>query len=425
MKPRLLSTILLAATFICGTHAMTPAPQTQSPAWATSLDDNIRTPALTVCDDWLNPPVFELGSDGTIEFSFDEMSHEYHRYTCHFDHCNAQWEKSGLLFSEYMEGFDNEDITDWEISQNTNFEYTHYRIVFPNEMNSPKLSGNYMLTVLEDDTPVATFRFCVVETMAVLAASASPVTDIGTRQKHQQITASVATGNLGCFRPEDELRLTVMQNLRPDNAAIAVRPDFIQGNQAAWKHVESMIFAAGNGFRRFEITDVYTNMRHIGSVSYHAPYYHAVIETDAIRRQFYHDGDHNGRFYIRNTGTGASHPDTGTDYVIAHFTLDSPRLDGGSPYLFMQFDAAGLQDRYRLDYDGDSHAYTLQLPLKMGVYDYMYLWVPDNSSKAETGRIESDWYNTPNQYLLLLYLRRPSDRYDRLVSSAFIGSSDD
>lgn len=412
MKRTLLTAILLLTAIFSKADTATPV----TGAWAVSLSDCILTPRIIACDDWTLPPVIELDSDETMEFSFDGMSHDMHRYTYGVVHCNADWQPTDLLYSEYMDGFDGEYIDDWEISRNTTFEYTHYRLTFPNEMNRPKLSGNYTLTVMDDDVPVARFRFCVVEPLAELKVSASDITDVDTRGKHQQVVASVGLERLRCHDPKDELKLTVLQNLRFDNAACAVSPDFVLGDKVAWQHCGPLIFPAGNGFRRFEITDVYTNMRGVDRIAFNQPYYHAYLKRDMIRRSFSHDDDHRGLFYVRSTATGVSDFDTESDYVIVHFTLDSPELDGGAPYLFFQYDAAALSPRYRMEYDAEGHSYTLSVPLKTGAYDYQYLWVPETAAKGETGRIEGDWYETANSYLVLLYQRRPGERYDRLVS---------
>ena len=54
--------------------------------------------------------------------------------------------------------------------------------------------------------------------------------------------------------------------------------------------------------------------------------------------------------------------------------------------------------------------------LKLGLYNYQYVWVPSNSDKADLSFIEGDFYNTENEYLIYIYYRGFSDRYDRLLN---------
>jgi hypothetical protein len=70
-----------------------------------------------------------------------------------------------------------------------------------------------------------------------------------------------------------------------------------------------------------------------------------------------------------------------------------------------------------MTYDEREKTYQATLLLKQGAYDYHYLWVPDGKTGGETRPIEGDWYETRNEYNILLYYRQRGSRYDRLVST--------
>ena len=53
--------------------------------------------------------------------------------------------------------------------------------------------------------------------------------------------------------------------------------------------------------------------------------------------------------------------------------------------------------------------------MKLGVYNYQYVWVPDGGQKVSTANTEGDFYNTENEYLIYVYHREFGARYDRLV----------
>ena len=90
--------------------------------WFGSASERINTLRIISDGDWERAPYITLDSDETIELSFDEMSHEYHRFTYHIIHCDAQWKQSDLLESEYMEGFNGQPIDFWQNSLNTTFD---------------------------------------------------------------------------------------------------------------------------------------------------------------------------------------------------------------------------------------------------------------------------------------------------------------
>ena len=54
------------------------------------LTPQIKTLQAVVNDDWLSfPNVMRLGSDDVLSVGFDELSHDYHRYTYRIERCEA------------------------------------------------------------------------------------------------------------------------------------------------------------------------------------------------------------------------------------------------------------------------------------------------------------------------------------------------
>ena len=382
--------------------------------WFSSKSDMINTLRTVSNGDWERAPIITLGSNETIEFSFDEMSHEYHRFTYHITHCDAQWKHSNLIESEYMDGFNDQPIEDWENSLNTTFDYTHYNLTLPNSEVSLKLSGNYRLSIQEDGKEVAWFRFMIVENMHNLAATVDGNTDIDTRKSHQQLNMTISLNGLNVTNPDREIYTVVMQNRRFDNAVIDPKPTYNSGNRLTYEHCRELIFPAGNEFRRFEIINMYDYFRNVDRVSYHNPYYHATLIQDTRHHAYTFDYDHNGRYLIRYNQ--ASDSDTEADYLFVHFNLASELMTGGKMYVSGHFNGGNLTSRYEMEYDGQEKAYQATVLLKMGAYDYQYIWVPDGEAIGQTKPTEGDWYETKNEYLILLYYRQRGSRYDRLVS---------
>ena len=81
---------------------------------------HIKTLQVVVNDDWLSPPVMQLGSSDVLNVGFDVLSHNYHRYVCHVEHCEADWTTSDEIFeSDWLEGFNDNPIEDYVNSINT------------------------------------------------------------------------------------------------------------------------------------------------------------------------------------------------------------------------------------------------------------------------------------------------------------------
>lgn len=383
--------------------------------WLGSESDMINTLRAISNGDWERPQIIRLNSDETIEFSFDEMSHQYHRFTYHITHCDAQWKPSDLIESEYMNGFNDQPIENWENSLNTTFDYTHYSLTLPNDDVTLKLSGNYRLSISEDGKEVAWFRFMIVEDRHNLSATVDGNTDIDSHKSHQQVNMSVSLNGLNVTHPESEIYTVVMQNRRFDNAVLNPKPTYNAGNRLTYGHCRDLIFPAGNEFRRFEIVNMYDYFKNVDRVTFHDPYYHADLIEDTRHHAYTFDYDHNGRYLIRYNQ--ASNSDTEADYLFVHFSLASEPMTGGKLYVSGYFNGGSLTSKYEMEYNSREKAYQATVLLKMGAYDYQYLWVPDDETAGQTEPAEGDWYETKNEYLILLYYRQRGSRYDRLIST--------
>ena len=384
--------------------------------FARSFLPEIRTPQIMLNEEWGELPVVQLGGDDVLQFSFDEMSHVYHRYVYRIVHCDADWLQSDILEIDYLEGFNDVVIEEWENSVNTNQLYTRYQFSLPNDNIALKASGNYRVEVYDDedecDTPVASFDFSVVEQLVSFEASVSGDTDRSFNEGEQQVSFAVRYPSF-VASPASELKAVVHQNGRRDNAVSGVVPTYVTGDKVEYVHNEKLIFDAGNEYRRFEITDPNAPGEGVEDVVYDGSLYNAVLYMDKPRVSRSNYRDENGRFFV-NTLEGLG-TQLEADYINVHFALDTPYRAGGDFYLLGDFCGNSLVSQYRLEYDEEDGYYFTSLPLKMGLYNYCYVWVPVESGKADLAPAEGNFYNTENEYVIYVYYRGFGDRYDRLI----------
>ena len=382
------------------------------------LDERLHTLQVVVNDDPLLPPVMNLGGRNHVEISFDEFSHEYHRYIYKVEHCNADWTPSDEIFeSDYLNGFNGETIDDYEKSFNTTVLYTHYSLRIPNEYVSLKLSGNYKVTVYNDDgdepVPVLTACFCLVEPGVGIGATISTNTDIDFNKSHQQLDLSINYGLTKVIDPHRELRTVVLQNRRWDNCVVNPKPNIQAANKIEFTHNRQLIFPAGNEYHKFEILDLHVPTLNVDRMEWFDPYYHATLFPSRTARNYLYDEDQNGDFIIRNSDD--YDVETTCDYVFTHFTLHSPQLPGGEVYLNGEWTCNRFTPQYRMTYNREKQAYEATALLKQGYYNYNYLFVPDGSTTGDSGPTDGNFYETENEYIILVYHRPTGGRYDKLV----------
>lgn len=385
--------------------------------FATSNISTVRTPQMTLNDDWLAPAVMELGSDDVMHFSFDEMSHAYHRYICKVTHCNAYGEPTDVLEIDYLDGFNDFPVDIWENSVNTTNLYTHYQFTIPNENVSLKLSGNYRVDVFDDEAsdslPVVTFEFAVAEPQVTINAKLSGDTDTSFNDGEQQLSFVVNYKGCNVVSPASDIIPVIYQNRRKDNAVMGVKPTYMRGNEAEYAHNAELIFEAGNEFRRFELTDPNSPGAGVEDVIYHDSAYHALLYIDKPSVSYNSYRDENGRFYI-NTLEGNGTP-IEADYVNVHFAINMPHRSGGNYYLIGDFAGNKFSKDNLLLYDNEEGYYFTSQLLKLGVYNYQYAWVPSGAEEASLVSTEGGFHNTDNEYLIYIYHREFGARYDKLV----------
>lgn len=391
--------------------------------FAVSHSDAVRTPMMVVNDKWSAPAVITLGSNDVIHFSFDEMSHVYHRYICRITHHNANGSKSELSEIDYLDGFNDFVIEEWENSHNTTQLYTHYAFDLPNEELSFKVSGNYRVEIYDDEEdgdPVASFEFSVVEPMVEIQAKVSGNTERTYNEGEQQLSFVVNHARCNIVSPASDVIPVIYQNRRCDNAVIGVKPTYVTGSRLEYVHNDKLIFKAGNEYRRFELTDPNSPGMNVEHVVYHDSAYHALLYVDKPRVSYSNVIDENGRFYV-NTLEGYGMP-IEADYVNVHFAVEMPYRAGGRYYLLGDFCGNDFGKENMLFYDNDEGYYFASHLLKLGVYNYQYAWLPDGAKTAETEFTEGDYYNTENEYLIYIYHREFGSRYDKLIGFLLVGN---
>ena len=382
-----------------------------------SFVENIRTLQAQVNGKWGEPPVMLLGSGNYIDISFDDLQHDYERYTYRITHCNADWEPSQLYTGDYMTGINGSTVIDrYEQSVNTEMMYNHYSFRLPNQQHRLLVSGNYKVDICEendDEDPVATICFSIIEPIVGIDMKISANTDIDSYQNHQQVDFNINYQPLKTSNPEMELIPIVMQNHRWDTRVSNLKPSYLRSNQLVYTHNRALIFAAGNEFRRFETLNKYVSTMRVDKMKYEDPYYHAYIFEDLPCKNYMYDQDQNGRFLIRN-GDNYNN-DTESDYFITHFTLKSPQLADGDLYLYGDLTDNMLWDENKMEYNLLEHRYEIAIPLKQGSYNYQYLFVRNGEAVGHTGPTEGDFHQTENEYSVYVYYRPFGGRYDKLV----------
>ena len=405
MKKIMLGLFLALATTLCHAYGR-----------QTIYVPTIKTLQVVVNQDWLSPPVMKLNSTDVLNISFDEMSHDYHRFVYKIEHCEADWSVSDELFeSDYIEGFNNNPIEDYQNSINTTVLYTHYKLQIPNEECRLKMSGNYRLTIYDEDNDgqiVLTAEFMVVEPIMPVGLAVTSNTDIDLNDSHQQLSMTLNYGPINITNREEQISTVVIQNNCHESSKINVKPNIVNHKGMRWEHNRELIFNAGNEYRKFEVLALSHPTMGIERISWDGHNYNAYPFVAEPRKNYLYDEDANGAFYIRNSDNIDN--DYTCDYVYVHYKLKSPELSELTLAVDGNWATYGDHNIYRMEYDKTDATYNAAILQKQGYYSYRFVAVDANGNMT-LAPTEGSFYQTENRYQAYIYYKGTGERTWRLV----------
>ena len=375
----------------------------------------VNTLQIVADDDFMSPPVITLDGEKKVKVSFDEMSHDFHRLIYHIEHCNPDWSTTtDLLESDFLEGFNDIVIDDYENSINTTVLYTHYSFTVPNERCQLKLSGNYRITVIDDDSgeQLLEARLMIVDQKTDLMLNATTNTDIDVNKSHQQLSMKLNYRHLNVTNPDEEIFTIVTQNERNDNMRINVRPTMRNSEGMEWSRNRDLIFDGGNEYRKFETLSLSHPTMGIDEIGWDGTNYNAFPFIAEPRRNYVYDVDANGAFFIRNSDN--SENETTCDYVYVNYRLKTGDRPFGNVVINGKWTNHADKNLYVAKYNDEDDCYSLRILQKQGYYSYQYL-LSDNNGNSSQLDSEGNFHETENRYQAYVYFKAQGKRYWQLV----------
>lgn len=368
----------------------------------------------------MSEPVLVLGSNQSLTLRFDILEEEVRSLGYRIVHCSFDWTPSILSESDYINGFYTDQISDMKHSLSTWTPYWHYQLVFPNEQMRPSLSGNYILLVFDDGDPekvILSRRFRVLEEKCGILPNIHRATAIEWRNTHQEIDFQVDITGLSLSNPYKELLVEIIQNGDHQHSIRNLKPIFVNGKIVDYNFEEGNLFEGGSEYR---FLDIRTTRFLTGSLSYFEPALgaepmqaHLKPEPRTATQRYSSSEDLNGKFIHTIYEGRDAHLEA--DYLTVHFALKAlPDFSESPVFVQGKLTDHRIEKPFRMTYNQDSARFELKLLLKQGLYNYRYVTL-DPSGMPSTLETEGSHQETENSYEILVYLREPVSRFDRLI----------
>ena len=369
-------------------------------------------------------PVFQLG-DG-FQLQFDDLYGNEANYYYTITHCDYDWRPSQLAKLEYLNGFDDQRIQDYTNSFNSLQVYSHYRLSFPNRLTQFRVSGNYVIKILNEDKEVVFSRkFILYEELVSVPMQIKRARNVTVVEQKHNVEFAIKSATINFQSPLSNVKVMLMQNGKFDYAITNIKPQYTIGNDLIYKYDAETQFWAGNEFHFFENKDIRAANNSIAGVDSKGGLYNAHLYLDQSRANvpYTYFPDINGNYIVKNIG--AENNEIEADYAWVFFSLSAPNYYGKkSIYINGMFNNFAMNDENKMDYNTEKGIYEKALMIKQGFTNYQYVIADSKGNIDAENAVDGNFFQTENNYFVLVYYRENNQRYDRIIGKGIASSVD-
>jgi hypothetical protein len=374
---------------------------------------NIKAIVLKPINPNLYAPIIKRGE--SLKLSFDDINAEQRIYSYKIEHCDYNWTVSNILSTQYMTGYAQDRIRDYENSFNTLQPYTHYSLKIPNENNRIKISGNYLISILDEyNNVIFSRRFIIYDPKVIVGVTAHRSRDISFIYEKHNVEFVINHQNLLLNNPNEEIKVAVYQNGDWNSVINNIRPKYVRGSQLLYNYVDEISYWAGNEFLYFDTKEIRNATNNIAKTRRNN-IFNTFLFIDESRggKPYTFYPDINGNFVIRTIDMDDTALEA--DYSFVHFLYQYDQIfNGEGIYIYGAFNDWQLTEENKMVYNEQTNLYEARIMLKQGFYNYTYVSV-DRNGQLNKHTLEGSMYQTENEYSVIVYYRKFGELYDQVI----------
>ena len=368
-------------------------------------------------------PVFELGAG--FQFQFDDLFGNEADYYYEIVHCDYNWVPTNIPKQEYLKGFDGQRIQEYQNSLNTLQIYSHYKLPIPNQFTQLLLSGNYVLKILDENKEVVLSRkFILYEDLVTIPIQIKRARTANYLEYKHNIEFSVKSQLINFQNPLKNVKVVLLQNGQFNTAIKNIAPQYTIGNELIYRYDTQTQFWAGNEFLYFDNNDIRAAGNNVSRIDSSNGIYNSNLYTNNARANYPYSvaPDVNGNFVVRNIR--AEKNEIEADYAWVYFSLSAPAFMANKDiYITGMFNNYSLSPEYKMDFNVKQNTYEKAVLIKQGFTNYQYQVADAKGTIDAENAIDGNFWQTENDYSILVYYRENTDRYDRVIGKATANST--
>lgn len=367
-------------------------------------------------------PIIKLGQ--LLSLSFDDITGKEDDYYYKITHHNFDWSESDLSKGEFLDGFDDVRIETYENSLNSLQLYSHYTLEIPNrETRGLRKSGNYLISIFNyDGDLVFTRKFMIVEEQVGVGVEVKRSRDLRFVEERQSVNFTINSKTPPLINPLQSVKTLVLQNSNLKTAINDLKPQYTMGTELIYRYDQESSFWAGNEFLNFDNKEARAANVGVRRIELNDLFDH-YLYTNLSRadRPYTYYPDINGNFVVRSFNT--RNQDIEAEYIRMHFALQYYEDIGDKEiHIYGNFNNWTIDESTYMKYDEATDSYRNTRLFKQGFYNYRYVLV-DRDGSIDEGAIGGNFWQTENDYTVLVYYRGPGERYDRIIGMGKSNSS--
>jgi len=375
-------------------------------------------------------PLINLNSSDLLELHFDDLDTDVKTYFYTYQLCNADWQPADLSSFDYIKGYQQQRLSQYRVSSITLSKYVHYQAILPDRNCRPTKSGNYLLKVfLNGDTSQLAFtkRLYVIDSHVGIYGKILQPFNNELLQTHQKLQFTIDITQLNAPNPIQQLKVFALQNYNWNEAISNLQPAFIRGNQLEYNGEQDCLFESGKEHRWADLRTFRYESDRVARINKDIQPNFVLLQPDGNRTntRYIYYRDLNGWMDI-NTVENAN-PWWQTDYADVVFTFvpdGNKQIIGKDVYLFGELTNRQLNETSKMLFNPNKGVYQKNLLLKQGYYSYSYktLDAKNPTAHSSVAQTEGNYWETENDYMVMVYYRSYSGRHDELVGLVTVNS---
>ena len=338
-----------------------------------------------------------------INISFDILGGKKSDYYYQITHCDYQWNPSKISKLEYIDGFDDIRITSYVFSKNTFQSFTNFSFQIPNENLKIKIDGNYVIKIFDENyNEIFERKIIILNNLTNGLVNITRSKEILDSSYSQNIQALFSNTNNIIFNNNSDYKLAVIKNNNLNFSKYFSSPRLQTGSNIIYDNIK---FKGGSEYLYFDSKNILSTSNEIKQVNF-KNIYNTILYDDYEESIYTQQPDINGTYIIN---ANCNEKKTCADYTNVKFNLRTNKNYASDIYLIGEFNGHEINEKYKMKKYNKNY-YSANIILKQGIYNYKYVF------KTNSGFEDlSNFWQTENNYKAILYEKKITDRYYKII----------